>query len=144
MSCACPAPLEATDPRRAGSCNKCGRTFEADWLSTDETVKEFFDWLESSIPATEMEEFTAFRRHCEEREKAGRETFGIAHLHRSNPTEATEEAADIGVYAHLAVLEERRNEGDAQEMSLALEGARYAYLAHKCFRELAAKRRGSP
>lgn len=145
MSCACEKPRELSDPRREGTCGVCGKVFDSAWLSNDETVNAFFDRLAAGLfPGPPTADFESFRGHCEAREFAGRDTFGLAYLSRDNCSEALEEAVDLALYMHLDVLKHLREDGDDEDMALALTAAKHAFLAHKAVRELAAKRQGAP
>lgn len=87
-----------------------------------------------------------FRSFCSEaarRHRDGIEIFGDAWRSRDNMIEGREEQSDGLNYVAYDVLQHGGIHGD-REVALALEEARYLYLANKCNRERAAKRRGSP
>lgn len=137
-------PRPSPNPRSPG-CNACGLPFAPEWLSSDETLAEFFSRLqEAAFPGEAPHDFLAFRAHCEARERAGRESFGLAYLSRDNLREAMEEFADGANYFFFDTLQHLRNRGDDDDYELALTAALHAYKAHRAARELAAKRRGSP
>lgn len=100
------------------------------WTSNDETFAEFFDRL-LDLPEVPRE----FVEQVRQRELAGRETFGNVFLSRANELEGCEEAADLALYAHLAVLRARR-EGRREHIDLALIAARHAALAWEALHRL--------
>jgi hypothetical protein len=115
-----------------------------------ETLSEFFRRLEAGIfPRSTIQtdlpgDWIAFRRECEAREMAGRETFGNAYRDRDNRVEAMEECSDLAMYAWLDYLQQLERTGGDEDFGLVLSAAHHGFLAHKAFQALAAKRRGSP
>ncbi len=138
--CGCEKPIETVDPRWPGSCVRCGNRIEPRWTSNDATVAEFFDRLEECFPGETPAWVQIFRRHCEARELAGRDTFGYEFLARNNPAEGLEEAADGANYAFFDILQSRRD-GDEEEWALALTAA--YHFAH-AYRALGLMHTGTP
>lgn len=118
-------------------------TPEENWAAEDQAFKEFFDHLQFSFPGKVPDGFLAFRHHCEERERAGRTTFGDSYLERDNILESLEELGDFGIYMYLDHRKENRRGAD-DDIALVLQGCFFAYQAYDCARRLSAKRRGSP
>jgi hypothetical protein len=111
------------------------------------TLADFFSRLEAGIfpRATELpNDWLAFRRECEARELAGRETFGNAYRDRDNRVEAMEECSDLAMYAWLDYLQQIERAGSDEDFALVLSAAHHGFLAHRAFQALAGKRRGSP
>lgn len=144
MSCSCPEPVESSNPRNRGTCNKCARPIPGDVLSNDQTVKAFFDRLSSALPGEPPDSFLDFRELCERREREGRDRFGLQYLRRDNCLEAAEEAADLALYMHLELLRERRAAVSSADSALAFTAAYHAYLAFDASRRLRSTHRGSP
>lgn len=116
-----------------------------------ETLPEFFRRLEAGIFPRRYDkeweppsDWVAFRRECEARERAGRDTFGTAYRDRDNRAEAMEECSDLAMYAWLDYLQQLERNGGDEDFALVLSAAHHGYLAHKAFQDLAAKRLGSP
>lgn len=143
MSCQCSIPKEPADPRYS-HCLICGKAIDEAWTSNDSTVHAFLDRLESTIPGKAPEDFRAFRLQCEGREREGRGEFGHAFLARDNLEDAAEEFADGSNYFLFDHLQQLRRAGRDDEISLVLTGAWHSFQAHRCARQLAAKRRGTP
>src|SRR5262245_41008713 len=141
MSCRCEAPTTSPDPRKEGDCCKCGRAFESRWLSTDETVGSFFSELENCLPR-DYPTFSFLRKLCEDRESAGRDTFGLAYLERDNLAAAAEELGDFIIYLHLEALQHLRATGGTEDSDLTRTAAWKAVEAYEAICELAAKRKG--
>jgi len=145
--CDCPTPHPHPNPRLPDDCVSCGFWInpEADWVSSDKTVAEFFGRLaEAAFPGEAPEGFESFRRQCEARERAGRGSFGFAYASRDNLAESVEELSDFVIYLLLDGLKHRRNGGGDEDLELALTGAMHAFRAYEATRHLAARRRGSP
>lgn len=145
MTCSCPEPNEGADPRHKGQCLKCALPIDPRVLSSDETVGEFYDWLErAEFPKGGVTPvYGHFRQVAEAREREGREKFGLSYLHRKNEAEALEELADASNYLLFAVLQARQR-GEDEEWSTAVEVARHCFKAYEFAALHAAKRRGSP
>lgn len=139
--CECSEPRETANPRKAGSCVKCGKHFDPEWTSSDQTMTEFFNRL-SSCRFLE-ESFPAFRQMCERRERAGRDTFGFSYLVRDNLEEAREELSDAAVYMALDILK-ARHDGTDECADLALTVAYHASRAFDALGQLQHKRGGEP
>jgi hypothetical protein len=144
VGCHCPEPIQATDLRRAGVCLKCCLPIDSEALSSDETIRAFFERFAATFPGSPPESFQGFRRQCEERERAGRKDFGLAYLSRDNLAEACEEESDSAIYLFLDTLRHRREAGSDDDLDLVLTTVWHSFKAHEGARRLADKRRGSP
>ena len=155
--CQCPQPRNSINPRKAGSCLICGRMLDPEWVSSESTMQEIFKGLAWSMPygeaiqknpATLQEELTddflAFWADCSERERAGRPRFGFSYLARNNEREALEEWADGANYLAFSHLKAIRDEGDDEDMDVALTAMFHAFKAHQATRRLSRKRHGAP
>lgn len=120
--CVCEIPKE-TGRNRPGYCRICGGKIDARYLSTDSTFAAFFNQL-AQLPGVDRH----FINQCRDRELAGRDEFGNEYLQRVNELEGIEEACDLALYSHLAVLRARR-EGRKENVDIALEAAHHAALA---------------
>lgn len=140
--CKCAEPRETLNPRKRGSCVKCGKQFDPAWVSSDDHVRVFFNRLSSCRYLEES--FPAFRQMCERRELAGRETFGFRYLDRDNLTEAMEEAADLALYPYLDWLQAAREGRPDEDFDLVLTIAYHASLAFDAAVRLQHKRGGEP
>lgn len=146
MSCECSVPRERADPRFS-SCAACGHRISDELRNPDRQLRGFFDQLEDGIRGQSPKRppgFIAFRRHCEARERAGREEFGLGYLSRDNCIEALEEGADLAIYMVLDAVRHEHLYGEDADRALALSAALDAFRAYEKVRELAAKRRGTP
>jgi hypothetical protein len=145
VTCSCKEPREHANPRRKGWCARCQKQIRPEVLSTATTLEEFFDRLRWALfPKGEPSaRFEHFRSLCEAREGQGRESFGLSYLTRENEQEAAEEASDLSMYMHLALLQARQR-GEEEEWSTALEAAHHAFLAYDFAMQHQAKRRGTP
>lgn len=132
--CNCDYPEPHPNHRYERSCRHCSKLLPTNIQSNDQTVKEFFGYLEQLPDVSE-----AFIAQCLIRERSGRDTFGNSFLKRDNAMEACEEMADGAIYAHLEVLEARHS-GEDEDLALALEAAHTCAKAHTLFRRLAARR----
>jgi hypothetical protein len=102
------------------------------WVLSDDTVSRFFDSLERIVreaDPTELEHFTDFRHHCEERERAGRTHFGFKYLTRDNSADALEEFSDAANYALFDTLVGVREDAP-EDLGPALEVAYHAFKGH--------------
>lgn len=117
---------------RPNECVQCGRSIDPAYVSSDTTVEEFFSHL-ASIPGVDP----GFIQQARDREKAGRDTFGMKYLgnERNNPAEAREEAADLAMYLHLHLLKCYR-EGQYEDVATAMEAAAHAAAAWKLLARL--------
>lgn len=106
------------------------------------TLPEFLDYLHRAVPDLAYldeppADWIAFRRHCEQREEAGREEFGDAYLYRDNAAEGLEEAADGLNYCHFVVERTRAEGGDVERAQhLATIAAQHFFLAHQALQQL--------
>jgi hypothetical protein len=147
MSCSCPHPREGTDPRTAGSCIACGKLL-ATGISEEERIqlRHFYDRLAvASFPGAPPSDYEAFRGEAERRHLEGLD-LGYAPnswRDRDNMEEGRAEESDGVNYIAFDCFQHGGIEGDT-EIALALEEARFLYLAYRCNRQRAAKRRGSP
>jgi len=142
--CKCPEPIRSSNPRYPHLCLRCCWRISPTWDSNDENVRAFFDRLESVFPGSAPPDFIAFRRECERRERAGRDTFRHRYLTRDNRAEALEEAADLANYMLFDVLQHLRKTGTEDEKELALTVAFHAYESYEAVLRLGRKRAGSP
>lgn len=120
--CDCAVP-EDHGKFRPGWCRMCGGRIGEEWTSNDRTVTDFLDQL-AALPGVDQH----FINQCRQRELAGRDEFGHTFLNRVNELEGIEEAADLALYSHLAILRARR-EGKIEHIDIALEAAHHAALA---------------
>ena len=141
--CQCRRPRTVGDPRKKGSCVRCGKLLGKRWTSNNENFNIFFDRLESAFPGEVPDSFVAFRAQCLAREYEGRERFGFTYMIRDNLAESREEAADLCMYLYLDGLAARRA-GKDEEESVALTAALHCYKAYEAIRDLEAKRHGAP
>ena len=144
--CSCPRPGLSINPRMQGSCVKCTRMLNPEWVSSDANMERLFGRLAEAMPPGEADsdDFWAFRAQLEAREKAGRDRFGFEYLAKDNPREATEEACDLALYGFLDSLRAIRDNGSDEDIDLVLEAAYYAFKAHAKMRHLRARRHGAP
>lgn len=150
--CSCVLPVESVNPRRPNTCAACGLRISPEWSSTDENTREFFRRLgEGLFPYNRQtgelmadKWYVEFQAHCERRERAGREIFGLAFHRRDNPLEAMEEAADGAIYMLLDTLKQRREGRGDEDIDVILTAAKHFALAHKYLAALRAKRRHTP
>jgi hypothetical protein len=147
--CTCPKPVPSPIPAHAGQCLRCVSKIES--LTTDDTVKEFFDRLGESIffygPTGELvtdDDWDLFRAHCEARELAGREDFGNRFMSRDNVAEAEEELVDAAIYMALSHLRQLLEEGEDRDVDLVRTVAFHAYKAYQGALRLKDKRAGAP
>lgn len=140
--CDCEIPRPYPTPHKAHTCVRCLGEIKPEWKSTDKNLAAFFGRLEEAAPDTTLW-LNEFRGHCEQREHAGRESFGYEYLRRDNPTEATEEACDGAIYMYLDGLRCLR-EGKEEDADVRLTAAFHFAKAHYYSRMLLAKRRGNP
>lgn len=143
MACECDEPREATDPRRAATCRKCGRPISGDWVLDDQTVSEFMERFYDTFPGRVIPRHAReLRAAVETRERAGRRTFGFRYLTRDNVADGREEVADAVLYGLCALLQERRNGTDTQD-DIALEIAQKASEMWQLYGKLRARERGA-
>lgn len=141
--CECEVPWEGPDPRKKGTCLGCGKILRPEWISSDQTMSEFYNRLEAIFPGPPTRLFLAFRQQCEDRERAGRKKFGHSSLGKDNIAEAREEAADLANYMVFDGLKHRRETGDDDDISLPLTAALHAFRAYEAMAALEGKRAGS-
>ena len=112
---------------RPTECKGCGRSIDPAYVTNDTNLEEFFDYL-GSLPGVEA----GFVKQCKDRERAGRNTFGLAYLGsgRHNPSEAREEAADLAMYCYLHLLKCHRNNTN-EDVVTVMEAAAHAAAAWK-------------
>lgn len=127
-------------------CLRCGRGIRGDWVADDDTMGEFFDRLAGAMslgldldPASPFE---FFRRHCLNRERAGRThpkgAFG--YLDRDNAMEGREEAADGANYAAFEEMKQRRAGKDPSTWLMV--AAMHAAQMHEAFMRYEQEQRG--
>lgn len=143
--CTCENPVIVSDPRLK-DCRRCLGKVES--LTNDENVAAFFTRLAETLfkhnPLTgelmTSEAWDTFTEHCQQRERAGRDTFGNRFMERDNLEDAREEAADLALYLLLDSLREVLNGGVDRDIDLALTGALYAFRAYETTLQLHGKR----
>lgn len=141
--CKCETPRDSVDPRRAGWCARCLRRLNPEWLSTDKTVREFFDSLQRALPSHDSE-WQAFRQMCETRERVGRKEYGLEYFKRNNLNEAMEEASDLALYPFLDSLVAIKDGRAGEDYDLVLEIAFHAFQAYRKILRLQHKRHHCP
>lgn len=99
-------------------------------VSSDENFESFFRWL-LEVPGVDGD----FLPYCLNREREGRQMYGLAYLTKDGPREAMEEAADLAIYCYLHLLRAKRD-GTPQEKEKALEAATYAAKAWAVLRRM--------
>lgn len=119
-------------------------------MSDDPQIAEFFDRLEAALfPRIAREELPAdwrsFRQQCEERELAGRDTFGHAYLRRDNAAAGLEEAADGANYGYFDIRRTEAQAGDVESVTqLALMAAQKFYEGYSLLRQIRSKAPAPP
>ena len=147
--CPCDEPVRSTDPRREGSCSKCGYRFDPAWDQTDAGFRAFWDRIESSFPGWQNPFYEppdtqqTLRLQTMHRERSGRKQFGYAYLSRDNLKEAREEIADCLMYLYLDTLRCERD-GMDPEWDVTLSIADDLLSAYEKFDKLRHKHRGTP
>jgi|GEM_PF-2067620 len=131
--CRCEIPIESPNPRREGSCVRCGFAINEAWSSNNKTVAEFFGRLKEAVPFDPA--IDPLIAEARRRELGGRRRFGNSFHGRENWREGCEEAADGALYAMLQTLVNRRK-GESQEIALALTAAHHFAKAHEALRRL--------
>lgn len=129
--CRCRKPLVTADPRHKNICGRCAHPIKGPGISTDETAREFFDRLEAGIfpirtPAKERRSFHAIRKLAEDRERAGRDEFGVDYLSHDWLGNVSEEIADVLVYLYLRDLRTVRETGGHDGLAILLQACRVA------------------
>ena len=120
--CRCPRPV--ANPKKSNYCRRCGiRHFPAS-QSNDETFAEFFGML-ADLPGFSSQSI----RQAQERERLGRDEFGMKYLGRDNCGEGLEEAADGMNYAFFDWLNDRRQGINEIDTDL-LEAVHHFSMAH--------------
>jgi len=124
-NCNVPRPGTPTEnrPHQDTVCRVCGKWISPGVVSSDENFQGFFSWL-LELPGIDQN----FVPYCREREKQGREQYGLAYLAKDGPREAMEEAADLAIYCYLHLLKAKRD-GTPQETEKALQAATHAAKA---------------
>lgn len=145
LRCTCPEPVPKI--AKPSACVKCGHLIDPAWTSSDQTVAEFFDAYERCLPEWPniSDSTRTFRIHAEQRERAGRRTFGMAYLNRENLPEAKEEVVDLALYVMLDYLREVRREATSHyETDVAMQLVHHAAESYRLLGVIAAKRHGAP
>lgn len=147
--CPCPIPQPKTNPRHTETCQRCGFYVDPELKRIDRQVEEFFDRLAESQfhygPDGKLltpDWWDDFREHCQIRELAGREEFGLDYLARDNPVEASEEATDGALYMLLHGLRGKREDWP-DDIDVRLTAAYHFAMAHRYSRMVGAKQRGN-
>jgi hypothetical protein len=99
--CRCEHPRE--NSRRPGWCQRCGKSFDPKWISSDNTLAEFQTEIAKLPGVTPGILIDSHRR-----ERAGRGEFGLRYLGRDNCAEGMEEAVDGLNYSCFTWLNDRR------------------------------------
>lgn len=120
--CQCEVP-EYHGKIRPGYC-RCGGWINPAWVSSDETFEAFFKQI-AALPGVTP----SMIEHCRQRERAGREEFGLAYLGRNNPLEGQEEGGDGGNYSFFETLKDIRA-GEQEIDPDLLDAAHHFALAH--------------
>lgn len=141
--CKCRKPAPFLAPQKARTCVRCALHISPEWTCNDQTVAGFFDRLEDAVPGGDGW-LESFRKHCEQRELAGRDKWGFTFLARENTLEGLEEACDGALYSMLDVLKARREGRGEEDLDAALTAAYYFGKAHEALRRLRDKRLGAP
>jgi hypothetical protein len=138
MSCNCSPPQEFTDPRRAGSCRKCGAVLDK---LLPEHITELFtafgELLESAgekprdLPCPEYE---AYRAHALSRARTGQDLYGELWRGIDTIPEALEELPDVANYTAAEIAKEGVH-------PLLMEGLRQAFLSYRSIRQYQAEKR---
>lgn len=146
MACSCAKPEPALNPRHLGDCVRCAKPIAGKWVVDDNRMAEFFELLGryNELGDSAIEDFDAFRWHCEHRERWGRDRFKLAYLARDNAAEGLEEGADLAIYACLEYWKMHRGRFDPDVAADLLDAAYHAALAHAALRRAQARRKGSP
>lgn len=152
MSCDCPEPQIAADPRRKG-CARCLRPidFDGDWVVNDRTHNEFLDrcqealgkalgWPEDKPPPREWQHF---RYLAMTREQEGREKFGLEYLGRDNIKAGAEESTDGANYTFFETRKAIRL-GRDPAWDLALTAAYHDFMAYRARLQMQSRQRGEP
>ena len=113
---------------KGGSCMVCAKGVDEAYISSDKNLAEFYAQLEylPDIPPELL-------RKAADREREGRQLYGLGYLKKNNPREATEEIADLIIYCYLHWLRSRRDgyEVDMAALLDAVVHGAYAYNALK-------------
>jgi len=120
--CLCVRPKQ--NPRSTGYCRRCGIRLDPRWISSDETMGQFYKPvmdLPGVRPGTIVQ--------AQARERDGRDLFGLNYLSRSNEEEALEEFSDALNYAAFSWLVDRRAGIEEIDPDL-LDAAHHTALAH--------------
>jgi hypothetical protein len=120
--CRCDRPR--LNDRRPDHCRRCGMRHAPNIQSTDETFAEFFGML-ADLPGFSTQSI----RQAQEREQAGRFSFGMEYIGRDNCGEGLEEAADGMNYAFFDWLNDRRKGIEDIDPDL-LDAVHHFSLAH--------------
>lgn len=115
---------------KGGNCQRCAKLLFDDYLSNDDNLAEFFG-LVSDIPGVDTEILSV----AAQRERDGRDFYGLAYLSRNNIAEAIEEVADLIVYLYLHRLRGRRD-GYEVDMASLLEAAMHGAYAYNALRRM--------
>lgn len=153
MSCACREPDPCVDPRRASTCQRCGKPIDqdADWIVNDRTHAEYLDRVEHTLRAAlkwpskkpPPPEWLYFRQLCLQREQDGRDRFGLGYLGRDNIQAGIEEDSDSENYNWFHLLQTIKM-GETPEWDLVLTLAFHNYMAYLTRLRIKAKQRGEP
>lgn len=145
FACKCEKPSEHPSPLRKGTCVKCCGELGAFWMSSDQTLNEWWDRLKMGMFFGEPSaSFDRIRAVATQREHDGRKDYGLRYLGRANLEEAVEEVADFLNYLFFDSLNTIRREGHDPDIDLVLTAAAKACEAMEHLDHLRARRRGAP
>lgn len=120
--CHCQHPR--LNDRRPEFCRCCGARHLPAAISSDRTMMEWQTRL-ANLPGVTPDGLL----HAIQRERAGRDEFGLLYLTRRNAEEGKQEAADGMNYSFFAWLQDRRNGTEDIDPDL-LDAAHHFALAH--------------
>jgi hypothetical protein len=146
MSCKCQQPLPSPNPRTT-SCNRCALPIDGPGISNDDELRDFFNCLESGMSppkAKPDKKWLWLRQLSEDREREGREKFGLAYLQHDYLENVAEEAADIIVYSYLRHLRTLREAGEDRNLDVLLQGCKEVSDGLRTLLNYPAKNAGSP
>lgn len=115
---------------KGGNCQRCARVLDDQYLSNDANLSEFFG-LVSDIPGIDRNLLEV----AAQRERMGREEYGLKYLGRDNIGEAVEEIADLIIYCYLHWLKAKRD-GVYLDMAPLIEAAVHGAYAYNALKRL--------
>lgn len=130
MSNGCQCETPQLRAYRGSNCQRCARLLDDEYLSNDANLTEFFG-LVSDIPGID----SSILEVAAQRERMGREEYGLKYLGRDNISEAVEEIADLMIYCYLHWLKAKR-EGVYLDMAPLIEAAVHGAYAYNALKRL--------